>query len=198
MNRNAERGRNTRAHLVEVATRLFAGNGYEATSIERVLAETGVSRGSLYHHFAGKDALFGAVLESVEAGVVKQFEAAIQDCPDPLAVLRTGCRMWIQLAGDPVIQRVVLIDAPAVLGWEKWRTLYGEANLAMIRETLRYAAQIGRLPEAHVDVFAHLILAGIEEIALLVARADDPVAARADAQIAVSGFLDRILLEARS
>ena len=65
MNKNVERGRATRAHVIEVATRLFAAHGYDGTSIEAVQAEAGVSRGSLYHHFPGKEALFWAVLEEV-------------------------------------------------------------------------------------------------------------------------------------
>ena len=66
MNRNAERGRATREQLLDVAEALFAANGYEDTSTEAVLREAGVSRGSLYHHFPSKDALFYAVLEQVE------------------------------------------------------------------------------------------------------------------------------------
>ena len=65
MNKNVARGQATRAHLIDVATRLFTERGYDGTSIEAVLAESGVSRGSLYHHFPGKDALFWAVLEGV-------------------------------------------------------------------------------------------------------------------------------------
>ena len=76
MNKNVERGQATRAHLVEVATRLFAARGYDDTSIEAVLAESGVSRGSLYHHFPGKDALFWAVLEGIAARVGRHLEEA--------------------------------------------------------------------------------------------------------------------------
>jgi AcrR family transcriptional regulator len=72
MNKNVERGQATRARLIEVATRLFAAHGYDGTSIEAVLAESGVSRGSLYHHFAGKDALFQAVLAEISAEVGRQ------------------------------------------------------------------------------------------------------------------------------
>ena len=64
--KRAAQGRATRDQLIEVATRLFAERGYEDTSIEAVLSAAGVSRGALYHHFAGKDALFEAVVASVE------------------------------------------------------------------------------------------------------------------------------------
>jgi AcrR family transcriptional regulator len=71
INKNVERGRATRAHVVEVATRLFAEHGYDGTSIETVQAAAGVSRGSLYHHFPGKEALFWAVLEEVGARITR-------------------------------------------------------------------------------------------------------------------------------
>src|ERR1700685_1548895 len=72
MNKRAARGQATRDQLIAVATGLFAAHGYEDTSIEEVLAAAGVSRGALYHHFAGKDALFEAVVESVEAGITAE------------------------------------------------------------------------------------------------------------------------------
>ena len=79
MNKNVERGQATRAHLIDVATRLFTERGCDGTSIEAVLAESGVSRGSLYHHFPGKDALFWAVLEGVAVRVGGQLADATRD-----------------------------------------------------------------------------------------------------------------------
>src|ERR1039458_8911993 len=96
MNKNVERGQATRAHLVEVATRLFAAHGYDGTSIEAVLVGSGVSRGSLYHHFPGKDALFWAVMEEVGARISGPVAEAMRDAPDPVAALRAGCLAWIR------------------------------------------------------------------------------------------------------
>ena len=193
MNKNVERGRATRAHLVDVATRLFAERGYDGTSIEAVLADSGASRGSLYHHFPGKDALFWAVLESVAARVGQQMMDAERDAPDPVAALRIWCREWIRLAGDPVVQQTVLIDAPAVLGWERWRELDEQANLGWIRTALEYAAGAGYFERRHVDVFAHIVLAAVNEAALMIARADDPAAALPVGERAIAEFLDRLL-----
>ena len=75
-NKNVARGEATRGQLIAVATRMFADRGYEDTSIEAVLREAGVSRGSLYHHFASKEALFEAVAEDVETKVGTQTVAA--------------------------------------------------------------------------------------------------------------------------
>jgi AcrR family transcriptional regulator len=193
MNKNVERGRATRAHLVDVATGLFAERGYDGTSIEAVLADAGVSRGSLYHHFPGKDALFWAVLEGVAARVGQQLVDAERDAPDPLAALRAWCLEWIRLAGDPVVQQTLLIDAPAVLGWERWRELDEQANLGWIRAALAYAAGAGYFERRHVDAFAHIVMAAVNEVALMIARADDPAAALTVGEAAVAEFLDRLL-----
>jgi AcrR family transcriptional regulator len=195
MNRNVERGRATRAHLVDVATQLFAARGYDGTSIEAVLAEAGASRGSLYHHFHGKDALFWAVLEGVAARVGDQLAEAERDAPDPVAALRAGCLAWIRLAADPVVQQTVLIDAPAVLGWQRWRELDEQGALGWIRAALAYAAETGRIERRHVDVFAHIVLAAENEVALTIARADDSAAELGVAESAFAEFLDRLLGE---
>jgi AcrR family transcriptional regulator len=193
MNKNVERGRATRTHLVEVATRLFAERGYDGTSIEAVLAEAGVSRGSLYHHFHGKDALFWAVLEGIAARVGEQLAELERDAPDPVAALRAAYLAWIRLAGDPVVQRIVLIDAPAVLGWDRWRELDEQGSLGAIKAALAYAAEVGRIESRHVDVFAHILLAAANEVALKIARADDPAAELAAGESAFAEFLDRLL-----
>ena len=193
MNKNVERGQATRAHLIDVATRLFAAHGYDGTSVKMVLAESGASRGSLYHHFAGKDALFWAVLEEVAARVGRQLAEAERDAPDPVAALRAGLLGWIRLAADPVVQQTVLIDAPAVLGWQRWRELDEQNSLGWIKAALTYAAEAGSIERRHVEVFAHIVLAAVNEVALMIARAGDPVAALSAGESAVAEFLDRLM-----
>ncbi len=195
-NKNVERGRATRAHLIEVATRLFAEHGYDGTPIDAVLAESGVSRGSLYHHFPGKEALFWAVLEDVGARVGERGADVARDAPDPVAMLRAGGLAWIRMAGDQVVRQIMLIDAPAVLGWQRWRELDEQGPLGVIRDCLAYAAETGRIEHRHVDTFAHIVLAAANEVAMMIARADDPAAALAAGESAFAEFLNRLLGEA--
>jgi AcrR family transcriptional regulator len=193
LTKRAAQGRATRDQLVEVATRLFAGQGYEDTSIEAVLAAAGVSRGALYHHFAWKDALFEAVVETVENRILAELAEATSDSPDAVATLNAAAMAWIGLAGDPVIQRIILIDAPSVLGWERWRTMDEQHALGAVRAMLRAVADEGRLAPELVGAFAHMILAALDEIALVIARADDPGAAMAEGRVAVKELLRRLL-----
>lgn len=191
--KRAAQGRATREQLIAVATRLFAEHGYEDTSIEDVLAEAGVSRGALYHHFAGKDALFGAVVESVEAQVMATLMTAIEDTPDAFERLRTVSLAWIGMAVDPVVQRVLLRDAPSVLGLERWRDPDQQQAVAAMRAILTELASEGRLASELVGPFSSMILGALDEMAFVVARSADQEAAVTEARTAVAELLSRLL-----
>lgn len=192
-NRNVARGVATREHLIAVATRLFAERGYEGTSIELVLQAADVSRGALYHHFGGKDALFEAVLDSVEIDVGRRTAAATAGVASADAALRAGCLAWIRFVGDPVVRRILLIDAPAVLSWHRWRAMDERYALGTIRAALVAIAASGRLAAELVDMFAHILLAAMNEIALVIATAADAEAAVREGTAAVDEFLARLL-----
>jgi AcrR family transcriptional regulator len=199
VDRRQDRGQATRDQLVTEAARLFAERGFEATSVEAVLDAAGVSRGSLYHHFKSKDALFEAVLDAEEARIGEAtMLAALGAGDDPVAQLRAGALEWIRLAGDPVVQRIVLIDAPAVLGWERWREIEEQNALGMLRAGLQSVADDARLDAALVDPFAHMLLASINELALVVARAEDTGGAQDQARLAIDELLSRLLPTERS
>ena len=191
--KRAAQGRATRGQLIEVATGLFAEHGYEGTSIEAVLTAAGVSRGALYYHFAGKEVLFTAVLEAVSDRVIAQVTEVISGCTDPVDAVRTGALGWIDLAGDPVIQRIMLVDAPSVLGWEQWRAMDEGRTVGAMRAMLQAVSDTGRLPGELVGPFAHMILAALDEAAMVVARAPDTRAAVAEERQAVEEFLARLL-----
>ena len=191
-NKNVARGEATRTQLIVIATRLFADRGYEDTSIEAVLREAGVSRGSLYHHFASKEALFEAVAEDVETSVGAQTLAAASGSGGPVAALRAGFLAWIRLAGDPVVRRILLIDAPSVLGWERWRSKDEQHALGLIRAVLQVIADEGKLRPDLVGTLAHVLLASVNEVALLVARSDDKEAAMKAGADAIDELLQRL------
>jgi AcrR family transcriptional regulator len=197
VNKRVEQGQATRARLVEVATRLFAERGFDGTSVEAVLDAASVSRGSLYHHFASKEALFEAVFQAVEDRIGQEIlttAAAVAGAlEDPMICLRHGSLTWVKLAGDPVVQRIVLIDAPAVLGWERWRELEEQHALGTIKFAMQGAAEQGRVQPELVDVYAHMLLATVNEFALMIARADDQAEATRTAERAVDEVLTKLL-----
>jgi AcrR family transcriptional regulator len=193
VNQNATRGQATREHIVDVATDLFATAGFDGTSIDTVMRTAGVSKGALYHHFPGKEALFEAVLDRVTERVELALAEAADGVQSPADLLRIGCAVWIRQAVDPVVQQIMLIDAPAVLGWQRWRERDEANTLGAVRTALTVAASQGILDLRHVDVFAHALLAMVNELALMIARADDPAHALVEAESALHELFDRIL-----
>jgi AcrR family transcriptional regulator len=195
VDKRAERGQATRDQIVAIASELFASRGFDGTSIDAVLERAGVSRGSLYHHFASKEALFEAALDAVEARIGEETVAVVlaAGVGDSMAGLRAGGLAWLRLAGDPVVQRIVLIDAPAVLGWERWREIEEQNALGTLRLAMQVAADEGRITNDLVDVFAHTLLATLNELALMIVRAPDTAAAQHTAEVALDEILTRLL-----
>jgi AcrR family transcriptional regulator len=187
-----DRGQATRAHVLETATRLFAARGYDATSIEDVLAATSLSRGALYHHFPSKEALFEAVLDAVEAEIAQLLGAA-RAAAGPIEGLRVACDAFLKLAGEQKIRQIVLIDAPAVVGWQKWREIDARHGFGRMKASVKAAAAQGRVPAELVETYAHIMLAALFELALLVARAENPKAALKTNRAAMRKLIDGLL-----
>jgi AcrR family transcriptional regulator len=185
----AERAEATRNALVAAARQLFVERGYHATGTEDIVALAGVgTRGALYHHFADKKALFVAVFEAVEEDLVTTAAATVEEGP-PLDMLRAGLLGFLDASVTPEVQRILLIDGPAVLGWQEWRAIEERYGLGGIRTMLELAVTDGSLPPQPLDLLAHLLLATADEAALYIANHDDPTTARDQAIIT----LDRLL-----
>jgi AcrR family transcriptional regulator len=187
-----EKGRATRERLVSTARELFGRDGYDATSVEAVLREAGVARGSLYHHFENKEALFDAVLDRVVAEAAAEAGRAAAEHDDPVESLRAGCGAWLRLSLDHAVQQIALVDAPAVLGWARWRELDEQYTLGGVRQSLQRLADAGRVPPDQVDALANMLLAAVGEAALLIVAADDPESALDSGLAAFDTLLERL------
>jgi AcrR family transcriptional regulator len=193
----ADRAEATRAALVAAARTLFVDKGYFGTGTEEIVAAAGVgTRGALYHHFADKRALFLAVFESVEEDLLAS-TASDTDAGSAVDILRKGLLGFLDASLTPEVQRILLIDGPAVLGWQEWRALEESYGLGALRGLLDLAVSEKSLPVQRTEVLAHLLLAAIDEAALFIANAADPVAARVDAVAAVEQLLAGVLPAAR-
>ena len=185
----AERTATTRRALLAAGRELFAANGFAATPREEIVEKAGVTRGALHHHFGRKEDLFRAVFEEIEEEIGGRVMTEAVKGADPMAQLRLGCQAFLDAAMDPAVQRVVLLDAPAVLGWEAWREVEAQHGLGMVTEALRHVMDAGQIEQQPVEPLAHLVLAALNEAALLVASADDQRATRKT----VGKMLDRLL-----
>jgi AcrR family transcriptional regulator len=170
----------TRRALLRSARWLFARRGYTAVSTEEIVRRARVTRGALYHHFAGKQDLFRTVVKELNAELVERIAGLALAEPDPWSQMHRGAEAFLDACLEPEVQRIVLIDAPAVLGWEAWRELDAEAGLGLVQAVLDMAMESGAIERQPVKPLAHLLLGALDEAALLVARAADVQAARAE------------------
>jgi AcrR family transcriptional regulator len=193
MTQRSETGIATGERIIATARQLFAASGFEGTSTEAVLEKSGVSRGALYHHFGSKEDLFAAVLEAVEVDVANATARASANAKDPVEAQRAGFEVFLDLARDPEVRQIVLIDAHSVVGWQKWREIDERHGFGRLKAALKTLAAAGRIREDMVDIFAHMLLATLIAVAFLIARAPDPAVEAGTGRRAMNELLDRLL-----
>lgn len=173
----AERSDATSARLIDAAQRLFRRGGYAAVSIDAIAAAAGVTKGAAYHHFDGKSALFRAVFVREEEQTAAAVESAAAAEPDGWSALVAGLLTFLQRCLDPGFQRIVMLDGPAVLGWDAARSIEYEHTLRVLREGLRTAAEEGRLIDGDLDARSQLVFGAVCQAGLYLARAEEPARA---------------------
>jgi AcrR family transcriptional regulator len=188
----AERSAATRQALLAAGRSLFADRGFAGASQEDIVERAGVTRGALSHHFGTKQGLFLAVLEDVQGDVAGRISRAAMEGRDPMEQLRLGCLAFLDAAMDPAVGRIVLLDAPAVLGWQTWREIDAVHGLGLVTEALDHVMDAGMIDRQPVQPLAHVLLAALNEAAMLVANADDPVVTRALVGDTVERLLTRL------
>lgn len=178
----AERTAATRGRLLAAGRELFAVQGYAAVSTQAIVDGAGVTRGALYHQFGDKAGLFAAVYEEVEAGIVASILGRIASLrpATQLDAMRVGARLFLEECSAPDVQRIVLIDAPSVLGWERWREVGMRYGLGVVEAMLTQAVADGAIPQQPTRSTAHVLLGALDEAALYVSRAADAESALAE------------------
>jgi AcrR family transcriptional regulator len=186
-----ERSEATRAALMAAARRLFTERGYDAVSAEEIVRAAGVTRGALYHHFGGKAQLLDAVHEELEREVTERIARVVlgSELESPMEAMRAGVGAFLDECAKPEVRQIALHDAPAVLGWERWREVAAANGLGLIEASLAAAIEAGELRPLPVRPTAHLLLGALDEAAMLAARTEDP-AARAEATAVLGALLD--------
>jgi AcrR family transcriptional regulator len=181
----------TRQRLVVSARTLFAERGYAGVGTEEIVQAAGVTRGALYHQFRDKADLFAAVAETVQAEIAHRIIAGAQTdgATDPMAALHAGVRRFLEVCADPAVERIILLDAPAVLGWQAWRDLADRYGLGLLEEALQAAIDAGAISAQPVVPLAHVLIGALDECALYVARAADPAAARQECTVVLQQLL---------
>jgi len=181
----------TRTALIEAARRLFAERGYDGVATEEIVRAAGVTRGALYHHFGGKAELLEAVYERLEAEATEQVARIVlgSELESPIEAMKAGAEAFLDECAKPDLRQIVLHDAPAVLGWDRWREIGAANGLGLIEASLTAAVEAGEIRPLPVKPLAHLLIGALDEAAMLVARAEDP-ASRAEVTETLGLLLD--------
>jgi AcrR family transcriptional regulator len=190
----AERAAETRDALIGAARPLFASVGFADASLETIVRNAGVTRGALYHHFADKAELFAAVFERVEGEMAVRMAEAVAAAghSDPVEIMRLCSGLWLDACAQPEIQRIVLLEALAVLGWERWSDIGHRYNIGFVTGLLTDAIESGSIPRQPVEATALTIMGALREATLYIARAKDHRQARADAGAVMDRLIDAL------
>lgn len=164
----------TIARLLAIARARFSELGYAQVSGEDLVREAGLTRGALYHHFGNKEGLFRAVLEEVQQDVAAQVLAAANAEHSAEEQLFAGCRAYLRAAQKPDVQRILLVEAPAVVGWAVWRESDSRHSMRLLREGLEALAAHGMLGSGNVEALTHMLSGAMNELALWVAQSGKP------------------------
>lgn len=186
----AERAEATRTALMTAARELFTERGYADVGTEEIVRRADVTRGALYHHFADKRDLFRAVHEQMEGEIVAAIAARMDATADPLELLKTGTRAFLDACMDPAHARVNLLDAPSVLGWEEWREIDMRHGMGLVTAGLQAGMDAGALRVQPVRPLAHLLLAAMGEAALMIANSSGPQATRDEMETSLLELLE--------
>lgn len=183
-----DRTRATRAALIRAARQLFGERGYDDVPSAQIAAEAGVTRGALYHHFADKRELFEAVFEQLEQDITADIAAIM--AADGRPVIRSGLQAFLDVCTRPEVVSIGLTQAPAVLGWQRWREIESRYGLGLVRAAL---ATNPAVDERFLDTAAHIMVSALIEAALVIAHADDTEQAREQAEQSLTLLLSNLL-----
>jgi AcrR family transcriptional regulator len=179
----------TRTKLRKKARRLFATRGYAGASTEAIVASAGVTKGALYHHFGDKEGLFRAVVEDLEQEVAEAVATATAGEPDPWRCLQRACEAYLDTSLRADIQRILVLDAPSVLGWHEWCEVDKRYGIAMFDKTLRDTMSAGLIEDQAPETVAQVLLGALNVAARVAGSAPDGRSARDE----VWGTIARLL-----
>ena len=188
----------TKRALVDVATRLFTEQGYAGTSLDAIVAGARVTKGALYHHFSGKQALFEAVFEKVEADASDSIRKAIRTTRDPWEKAVLGLREFLQIVQQPAYRRVVIQEGPVVLGYERYREQEERSTFGIVQEIVASVLDTYDLEPTMVETFSRVFFGAMSAAGSAVSTAQDTARASAEVEAAIAFMLAGLRQQAES
>lgn len=186
---NQERSESTRAKLIAAGRELFGRKGFNAVSTEEIVKKAKVTRGALYHHFGGKRELFAAVAEIVEADSTERTAAAAAKAKEPWDFALLGARAFLDICLEPEFQRIVIVDAPAVLGQAELNDLADRYGGALIEAVLQGLIDQDLMQSLPVKPLARMLTGALINGGLTIAQAENQKLARKEVGAVVEALL---------
>src|SRR4051794_17935742 len=174
----AEQVEATRRAILTSARHLFATRGYSATAIDDIAREARVTKGAVYHHFDTKEALFRSVYDQVEGEAQARTASAADPQASPIDQLVQGMHGYLEATLDADVQRITLLDGPAVLGLEPDGPPDEQPGFVAMRSFIADAIRSGAIKNLDAGALAHLISGACLQAGFLIARSPDPIGAR--------------------
>ena len=187
--RRAEYSASTRRALVDVATELFTERGYAHTSLDEIVGGARVTKGALYHHFSGKQALFESVFEKVEERAARDIHKAVRGTRDPWEKALGGLRAFLAVLQEPAYRRIVIADGPAVLGYERYREQEESTTFGIVQEIVSSVLSTYDLEPSMVETFSRVFFGAMSAAGAAVSSAEDTQTASAEVEAAIAYIL---------
>ncbi|GLZ42681.1 TetR family transcriptional regulator [Actinokineospora sp. NBRC 105648] len=179
----------TRQALVDSAVALFTRQGYSATSLDAIAKRARVTKGALYHHFSGKQALFEAAFDAVERAVMSRLGEVVTGPGTPWDRAVSGLQAYVKVCLEPSYQRIAIHEGPVVMGWERWREAEEHFSYGIVRAAIESLIEAGEIDPLPVEVTARILFGALQTGAAVIAGAEDPKKASAE----VSQTIIRVL-----
>lgn len=181
----------TRKALIKHAQALFTQAGYANTSLDAIVREAKVTKGALYHHFSGKQAVFEAVFEQVESEAARTIKKALRGHSDPWDKARAGLRAFLEIVQQPGYQRLVIQEGPAILGYERFRESEERSAYSIVNDIVRSTLQAStwELDEEMTTTFTQIFFGALSAVGESVTGAADQERAVARVETAVTFIL---------
>jgi AcrR family transcriptional regulator len=196
--RRQEYSASTKRALVDVATDLFTEQGYAGTSLDQIVAGARVTKGALYHHFGGKQALFESVFEAVENDASRSIRKAVRDSADPWDKATSGLRAFLGVVQQPAYRRIIIQEGPAVLGHERYREQEERSTFGIVQDIVASVLATYDLEPSMVETFSRIFFGAMSAAGASVSSADDPEQASAEVEAAIAFILAGLRQQAES
>jgi AcrR family transcriptional regulator len=179
----------TRRALQDVAAELFTERGYAGTSLDEIVAGARVTKGALYHHFSGKQALFESVFEKVEERAARDIRRAVRGQGDPWEKALVGLRAFLEVLQTPAYRQIVVSDGPAVLGYQRYREQEDRTTFGTVQAIVSSALRGHHLEPSMVETFSRVFFGAMSAAGTAVSTSDDPRRASAEVETAIAYLL---------